>query len=182
MLESGEGATQQTKQFILPRVSRSTDMTMYSLSKTYQSKLLRDAVHGFICRRYTLCLAINVIVVTDWHMQRIHHHHQRTAAVVDESICTLPVHTGNRFSISRSTGINNISHELQNICYDEANILLRIQKGAHSALFTCLRAPSTHNRLTALCPGLPGWAGTRRNTHPRVPILAIKHPLPTSSI
>jgi len=24
----------------------------------------------------------------------------------------------------------------------------------------------THNRLTAFGPGLPGWAGTRRNTHP----------------
>ena len=23
-----------------------------------------------------------------------------------------------------------------------------------------------YNRFTALCPGLPGWAGTRRNTHP----------------
>ena len=23
----------------------------------------------------------------------------------------------------------------------------------------------THNRLMALCPGLPGWAGTRRNIH-----------------
>jgi len=23
-----------------------------------------------------------------------------------------------------------------------------------------------NNRFTALCPGLPGWAGTRRNTHP----------------
>jgi len=23
-----------------------------------------------------------------------------------------------------------------------------------------------YNRFTALCPGLPGWAGTRRNIHP----------------
>ena len=29
----------------------------------------------------------------------------------------------------------------------------------------------THNRLMALCPGLPGWAGTRRNIHPLIPIL-----------
>jgi len=25
---------------------------------------------------------------------------------------------------------------------------------------------TTTNRFMALCPGLPGWAGTRRNTHP----------------
>ena len=40
----------------------------------------------------------------------------------------------------------------------------------------------THNRLTALCPELPGWAGTWRNIHPLTPILIIKHPLSTFSI
>ena len=30
--------------------------------------------------------------------------------------------------------------------------------------------PNTHNRLMALCPGLPGWAGTRRNIHPFTPM------------
>ena len=30
----------------------------------------------------------------------------------------------------------------------------------------------THKRLMALCPGLPGWAGTRRNIHPLI------HPFP----
>ena len=30
---------------------------------------------------------------------------------------------------------------------------------------------STHSRLTAICSGLPGWAGTRRNIHPLTPIL-----------
>jgi len=25
---------------------------------------------------------------------------------------------------------------------------------------------SNNNRFTALCPWLPGWTGTRRNTHP----------------
>jgi len=39
----------------------------------------------------------------------------------------------------------------------------------------------THNRLTAVCPGLPGWAGTRRNIHPLTPILIIRHPLSTLS-
>ena len=41
---------------------------------------------------------------------------------------------------------------------------------------------STHSRLTAICSGLPGWAGTRRNIHPLTPILVIKHPLSTASI
>ena len=40
----------------------------------------------------------------------------------------------------------------------------------------------THNHLTTLCPGLPGWAGTRRNIHPLTPILIIGHPLSTFSI
>jgi len=44
---------------------------------------------------------------------------------------------------------------------------------------TCTHA---HTRLAALCPGLPGLAGTRRNTHPLTPILFIRHPLSTSSI
>ena len=33
----------------------------------------------------------------------------------------------------------------------------------------------THSRLTALCQGLPGWAGTGRNIHPLTPILIIRH-------
>ena len=33
---------------------------------------------------------------------------------------------------------------------------------------------NTHH-LVALCPGLPGCAGTRRNIHPLTPILIIKH-------
>ena len=40
----------------------------------------------------------------------------------------------------------------------------------------------THNCLTALCMGLPGWASNRRNIHPLTPILIVKHPLSTSSI
>jgi len=40
----------------------------------------------------------------------------------------------------------------------------------------------THNNhFTALCPGLPGWAGTRRNTHPTT-ILIIIQSLSASSI
>ena len=41
---------------------------------------------------------------------------------------------------------------------------------------------NTHNHLTSLCPGLPRWAGTRRNIHPLTPILIIKHPLSTSRV
>jgi len=33
----------------------------------------------------------------------------------------------------------------------------------------------THNRLTTVCPGLPGYAGIRRNTHPLTPILITRH-------
>jgi len=32
-------------------------------------------------------------------------------------------------------------------------------------------------RLSRLCPGQTGWAGTRRNIHPLTPILVINHPL-----
>ena len=43
----------------------------------------------------------------------------------------------------------------------------------------------THTRpfFTALCPGLPGWAGTRRNIHSLTPLLLISHPyhLPPST-
>jgi len=42
----------------------------------------------------------------------------------------------------------------------------------------------THSRLTALCPGLPGWAGTRRNIHPLTPGLVsdIIYQLPPSTM
>ena len=40
----------------------------------------------------------------------------------------------------------------------------------------------THKRSVAVCPGLPGWASTRRNIHPLTPNLIIKHPLSASSI
>ena len=42
----------------------------------------------------------------------------------------------------------------------------------------------THNHLTALCTGLPGWASTRRNIHPLTSILIIRHPfqLPSSTM
>ena len=35
---------------------------------------------------------------------------------------------------------------------------------------------NNNNRFTAICPGLPGWAGTRRNTHP-LTILINHHPI-----
>jgi len=37
-------------------------------------------------------------------------------------------------------------------------------------------------RLSALCPGQPGWASTRRNIHPLTPIVVISQPLSASSI
>jgi len=47
---------------------------------------------------------------------------------------------------------------------------------------TCITTTIYYNRFTALCPGLPGWAGTRRNIHPLTPIQIINHPLSASSI
>ena len=34
--------------------------------------------------------------------------------------------------------------------------------------------PHPHTCLTALCPGLPRWVGTRRNIHPFTPTLIIR--------
>jgi len=33
---------------------------------------------------------------------------------------------------------------------------------------------NSNNRFMALCPGLPGWAGTRRNTHPPTILIIIQ--------
>jgi len=41
---------------------------------------------------------------------------------------------------------------------------------------------NNNNRLTAFGLGLPGYAGTRRNTHPLTPILIIGQPLTPFSI
>jgi len=48
--------------------------------------------------------------------------------------------------------------------------------------YTPLIRTHIHNRLMALCPRLPGWAGNRRNIRPLPPILIIRHPSSTSSI
>jgi len=41
---------------------------------------------------------------------------------------------------------------------------------------------TTISQLSGLCPGQPGWAGTRRNIHSLTPIVVINHPLSASSI
>jgi len=46
---------------------------------------------------------------------------------------------------------------------------------------TDLNNKNNNNRFMALCPGLPGWASTRRNAHPPT-ILIIIQSLPASSI
>jgi len=33
---------------------------------------------------------------------------------------------------------------------------------------------NNNDRFTAVCPGLPGWAGTRRNTHPPTILIIIQ--------
>jgi len=43
-------------------------------------------------------------------------------------------------------------------------------------------ATTTIWRLSGFCPELPGWAGTRINTHQLTPILIINYPLSASSI
>jgi len=50
--------------------------------------------------------------------------------------------------------------------------------------YTRTRAHTHTNilRLSRLCPGQPGWVGTRRNIHPLTPIMVIDHPLSASSI
>jgi len=61
-------------------------------------------------------------------------------------------------------------------------MIYKIKPPEH-AHFNCLLQThnNNNNRLTALCPGLPGWAGTRKNTHPPT-ILTINQPLSASSI
>jgi len=44
------------------------------------------------------------------------------------------------------------------------------------------RAHTTVLRLYGLCPGQPGWVGTRRNIHPLTLIVVINRPLSVSSI
>jgi len=51
----------------------------------------------------------------------------------------------------------------------------------HSILLSHNNTTTHNNRFTALCPGLPGWASTRRNTHTPT-ILIIIQSLSASSI
>ena len=58
-----------------------------------------------------------------------------------------------------------------------------IEKDTVLTVHSCtVQHTHTHNHLTAFYPGLPRWAGTRRNIHPLTPILIIGHALWTSSI
>jgi len=45
-----------------------------------------------------------------------------------------------------------------------------------------LKYNNKQHRFMALCPGLPGWASTRRNIHPLTLLLITNHPLSASSI
>jgi len=52
----------------------------------------------------------------------------------------------------------------------------------HACTHTHTHTHTTVLRLSWLCLGQPGWAGTRRNTYPLTPIVVISHPLSASSI
>jgi len=54
-------------------------------------------------------------------------------------------------------------------------LLLNTSKHTHT------NTPHTHCRFTAHCPGLPGWAGTRRGIHPLTHEIILR-PLSASSI
>jgi len=43
---------------------------------------------------------------------------------------------------------------------------VHLHQRRHRLLSHLHSAQHNNNRFTALCPGLPGWAGTGRNTHP----------------
>ena len=59
-----------------------------------------------------------------------------------------------------------------------APITPKICQGQHQTMYS---DNNNNNHFTALCPGLPGWASTRRNTHPPT-ILSIIQSLSAPSI
>ena len=60
-------------------------------------------------------------------------------------------------------------------CHMFPRIQKVFQKMSHLSCHTNISSKKwhkhEHSRVTALCPGLPGWAGTRRNIHPLTPII-----------
>jgi len=65
---------------------------------------------------------------------------------------------------------------------DETELcMLNVSSLLCSTLCTSEHINNNNNSFTALCPGLPGWAGTRRNIHPLTPILIINYPLSSAS-
>jgi len=63
----------------------------------------------------------------------------------------------------------------------QKNRLTDVNEQRHSELFPEDYITTNNQQFTAICPGLPGWAGTRRNIHPPTSILIINHPLSASS-
>ena len=55
--------------------------------------------------------------------------------------------------------------------------LLVFSRSIRNIMNVLLLLTHTHNCFAALCPGLPGWAGTRRNIHPLTSLLLIYHPI-----
>jgi len=72
---------------------------------------------------------------------------------------------------------------LQNECRKKlgANQVTQVTTTTKTTTTTTLHY-TTLQPFTALCPGLPRWAGTRRSIHPLTPILIISHPLSASFI
>ena len=71
--------------------------------------------------------------------------------------------------VSRGTGITSIRGVVSGLQI----IMLQIYWQLHLYYYCC---------FMALCPGQPGWAGTRRNIHLLTSILIINHPLSATAI
>ena len=68
-------------------------------------------------------------------------------------------------SLLMSTTDTSVSESLQNLVQMFFSILTDNVFNATVPLFPSCTIQETH-RLTALCPGPPGWTGTSRNIHP----------------
>jgi len=56
--------------------------------------------------------------------------------------------------------------QLASIWYEQITLISLYVQSTPKCSKKLLSTNNNNDRFTALCPGLPGWAGTRRNIHP----------------
>ena len=133
----------------------------------------------------SICFVVPVSLRGQWHSEKIHRNALFAGMTVNFStfqFCSSYITVSNAVIIITILTVfvkmKTISHFNGHFPFNPEEFVLASTPQSSSAYTHTQR----HNHLTALCPRLPGWAGTRINIHPLTSILVIRRPLSTTSV